>query len=76
MKYRMKRESHSLNRNKIFNQIIAIMGMIAALVVAYGLDRWLIQARKEVAESFILFPVLWGKLAANLIAAAMPGTVR
>jgi hypothetical protein len=60
-----------MNRDKILKQIIAILGMMAALVVAYRLDRWLIQARKEAAETFILFPVLWEKLAANLIAAAM-----
>jgi branched-subunit amino acid ABC-type transport system permease component len=71
MNFVLKREGYSMNRNKIFGQIIAILGMMAALVVAYSLDRCLIQAREEAAETFILFPVLWEKLAANLIAAAI-----
>ena len=67
----LKREGYLMNRNRILNETIAILGMIAALVIAYRLDRWLIQARKEAAQTFIFYPVLWGSLAANLIAAAI-----
>lgn len=60
-----------MNRNKLLNETTAILGMIAALVVAYGLDQWIFQLRKESARTFVMAPALWGRLAANLITAAI-----
>jgi len=50
-------------------QLIAIIGMVIALLASFGLGRWLDIAQKQAAASFEFAPFFWGALLTNLLIA-------
>lgn len=53
------------------SQVIAVLGMIATLALAWKLDEWVNVLRKFALVNFEDVPLLWGIAAANLIMAGL-----
>jgi len=54
-------------KENIMAQLIAIIGMVIALLASFGLGRWLDIAQKQAAASFEFAPFFWGALLTNLL---------
>ena len=49
------------------SKIIAILGMVATLLIAYGLDYWVESSQHLAERTFNYAPLLWGAGLANLL---------
>jgi hypothetical protein len=49
--------------------VVAILGMIITLLLAYGLDYWVQSAKQTASQTFDMVPLMWGAGLANLLLA-------
>lgn len=52
------------------SRLIAILGMIATLSLAWGLDRWLVTVRRLAQTDLNMSTFIWSLVAANILIAA------